>query len=83
MQLKHSIKETFYGFLCGIVLTVWCQYWFVFREQELTIIQLTKNLKHRNDLILEKNKQLIELYDYIILLEKQPVKPAPMWTHNE
>lgn len=75
--------KVFFGFLCGVILTSWVLYWFSYREQQLTIISLTYHLKEKNTTIAKKNKELIELYKYIILLEKQPIKPAPMWTYNE
>jgi hypothetical protein len=76
------MKDIFFGFICGVVLCSW-GIWFTYIEQRESNKQLQIQLKEKSDLITQKNIELINLYNYIILLEKNPVRPAPAWAEYQ
>lgn len=79
--MHNAQKNTswFVWFVCGLITGSWILS-FLYNEQNADIQKLQTLLKERNNTIIEKNKEIIKLYNYIILLEKRPIQPAPMWT---
>ncbi len=78
----HNVQKNtrwFVWFVCGLITGTYI-FSFLYSEQKNNAQNLQMLLKERNEIIIEKNKEIIKLYNYIILLEKKPVQPAPMWT---